>query len=105
MPAKPSKNIPLKIIANKRQHKRVRVALHGAICPSNKKAELIRTVNISEGGVCIRYQGQTPLKLGNEVKLQLEGILSSGPQRDLDIYKTSVVYMSRDRIGLKFLRA
>lgn len=104
MAANPFQKTDLKIISNKRRHKRVAVALNGAICPSNNKVELVKTLNISEGGVCISYRGKTPLELGKEVKLQLEGVLSSGPQRELDIYKTSVVYRSKNKIGLKFAR-
>ena len=103
MPLATSNKTALKIIANKRQFKRVSVSLNGAICPRTQTVEFVQTLNVSEGGLCIHYDGTIPITPGNELMVQIDGILSSGPQRDLDIYKTSVVYIAGHTIGLKFI--
>ena len=104
MPQKPQSQYALKLLTNRRYKKRVNVALNGALCINNRKAELISTHNISEGGVRIHYEGSTKLKPGMEVALHLEGIVSNGPQLDLDIYKMQVVYHNSNHVGLRFGR-
>ncbi len=100
---KPSgRNSQLRLVSDRRRAKRVKVSMRGAICPGSGKAELIKTINISEGGVCIRYRGDANLRPGSKVNLQLHGILSSGPQRDLDIYRMQVVYRGGNSLGLRF---
>ena len=101
MLSEPLKNDQLRD-PNRRHFKRVAVVLPGAICPRHKKAELINTINISEGGICITYEGLTVFKAGSEISLQLKGMLYSGPQRKLDIYKMQVIYHTKNKIGLKF---
>ena len=90
--------------ANRRSYKRVKVALDGAICLQENQIELIKTADISEGGICISHDNPLPLVEGNNIKLQLEGVLYSGPQRAMDIFSMKVIYTTAQVTGLEFTR-
>jgi len=95
-------NPNLKLVENEREYRRVRVALRGALCVPGTPITLIRTNNISEGGIAVvASQGRLP-KVGSSVKLQLDGVLSNGPDNSFDIYAMKVVYANRQSIGLEF---
>lgn len=87
---------------NRRHYRRVNVALNGALCLREKKIVLIKTTDISEGGICIAHDKPLPLAEGNKVKLQLEGVLYSGPQRGMDIFCMKVIHTSTEFTGLQF---
>ncbi|MBT8148845.1 MAG: PilZ domain-containing protein [Pseudomonadales bacterium] len=95
-------NPDLKLVENERAHRRVSVALRGALCIPGTPITLVHTNNISEGGIAVvASQGRLP-KVGSSVKLQLDGVLSNGPDRKFDIYAMKVVYANRKSIGLAF---
>ena len=95
-------NPNLKLVANERAHRRVKVALRGALCIPGSAIALVRTCNISEGGIALAHHKSKLPAAGTPVKLQLDGVLSNGPEKNFDVYEMKVVYANRNEIGLSF---
>lgn len=95
-------NPKLKLVENERAFKRVQVELRGALCVPGKPIAMVRTRNISEGGVSIAQpRGNRPAE-GTRVKLQLDGVVSTSGEKNFDIYSMKVVYSNPAAIGLAF---
>ena len=92
----------LKLVENERAFRRVNACLDGALCMPGKPIALFKTRNISQGGIAIDYSGKRRPKPGTNVKVQLNGILSSGPEHKLDIYNMTVVHTEPGKVGLAF---
>ena len=95
-------NPKLKLVENERAYRRVSVSLHGALCIPGNPIALVRTCNISEGGIAIAQLKTKLPKTGTSVKLQLDGVVSNGSPKNFDIYNMKVVYANRKSIGLAF---
>lgn len=95
-------NPKLKLVENERAYKRVNVHLHGALCVPGKPITMVRTTNISEGGVALTQAKGTRPAEGTRVKLQLDGVVSSSGDQNFDIYSMKVVYSNKSSIGLVF---
>ncbi|NNC54376.1 MAG: PilZ domain-containing protein [Pseudomonadales bacterium] len=95
-------NPNLKLVENERAHRRVKVELKGALCLPGKPIKMVRTSNISEGGIGLQQAAGPLPKNGALVKLQLDGVVSSNADRDFDVYSMKVVYSNDNAIGLVF---
>lgn len=95
-------NTKLKVVENERAHRRVKVNLRGALCVPGKPITMVRTADISEGGVAITQPKGASPKSGTRVKLQLDGVLSTSAEKNFDIYSMRVVHAGGKRIGLEF---
>ena len=95
-------NPNLKLVENERAHRRVKVTLRGALCIPGTTIALVRTRNISEGGIALAHHKSRLPAEGTPVKLQLDGVLSNGPEKNFDVYAMKVVYANRNEIGLAF---
>ncbi|MGB5324024.1 MAG: PilZ domain-containing protein [Pseudomonadales bacterium] len=92
----------LKLVENERAYRRVNVNLRGALCVPGKPITMVRTRNVSEGGIAITLaKGEVPA-CGTSVKLQLDGVVSSNAEPSFDIYSMKVVYSGPSAIGLAF---
>ena len=86
-----------------RRHRRVKVVLQGALRIPGQGVEMIKTVNISEGGVSLTTLGNCSVSTGKEVQLHLEGIVSNEDSGRLETYKMQVVHAEDNILGLAFL--
>ncbi|MBT8140099.1 MAG: PilZ domain-containing protein [Gammaproteobacteria bacterium] len=95
-------NPNLKLVENERAYRRVNVELQGALCMPGSPITMVRTSNISEGGIGLHQESGPLPENGAQVKLQLDGVVSSNADRNFDIYSMKVVYANKNSIGLAF---
>lgn len=86
-----------------RRFKRVKVGLQGALRVPGLGVEMVRTRNISEGGIGLSTIGKFNIELGSDVQLHLNGIVSSSEKNRLETYEMRVVYCNGSDIGLIFI--
>lgn len=86
-----------------RRHKRVKVALKGALRIPGQGVEMVQTLNISEGGVALTTVGVCAVESGKEVQLHLDGIVTNQESTRLETYKMLVVHAENNQLGLIFV--
>ena len=79
------------------------MSLKGALRIPHLGGEMVRTMDISEGGIGVSTIGACAVDIGSEVQLHLNGIISSEDTTRLETYSMKVVYLNGSDIGLSFL--
>ena len=93
----------LKPIPDARRFKRVDVSLKGALRIPGLSVAVVKTNNISEGGVSITTQDTLPLETGKAVELHLNGVLSNTQTKSLTTYNMKISHLAGKTIGLEFV--
>ena len=85
-------------MSDKRQHIRTPLACRIRIqCPVNGEM-MVKTRDISDGGVFVVLDGQQTPPVGTIVRGQVQGMMDDAPILDME-----VVRMEPDGIGLRFI--
>lgn len=95
--------LKLKKESEDRRFRRATVSLKGALRIPDLGVEMVRTKDISEGGIGVSTIGPCAVDIGSEVQLHLNGIISSEDTTRLETYSMEVVYLNGSDIGLSFL--
>ena len=88
--------------ANARRFRRAKVALKGALRIPGLGVEMVRTKNISEGGIGLNTLGNCNIDIGSNVQLHLNGVISGKESTRLDTYTMKVVHLNGCNLGLSF---
>ena len=92
-----------------RRFRRVRVNLKGALRIPGHGVEIVRTKNISEGGVAVSLLSAPEVTIGTDVQLHLSGIMSneaddsSSDSKRLETFTMRVVHAESKSLGLRFI--
>ncbi len=98
-----SQGLQLKTNSESRHHRRVKVALKGALRLPGFGVEMICTKNISEGGIALTTLSPCAVELGSEVQLHLKGVVTNNEHKQLKTYTMKVVHADNNNLGLVFV--
>ena len=96
-------------VPESRRFRRVRVNLKGALRIPGHGVEIVRTKNISEGGVAVSLLGTTGISIGTDVQLHRSGIVSNETDdnaednKRLETFTMRVVHAENKSLGLCFV--
>ena len=96
-------------VPESRRFRRVRVNLKGALRIPGHGVEIVRTKNISEGGVAVSLLSSPSVTIGTDVQLHLSGIVSnetddhSTDSKRLETFTMRVVHAENKSLGLCFV--